>query len=97
MPASLMEPPGLRSDTEERYATLKSRLKEHEIGGLLPVQAVPLVERLFDELVATQDRAGQAEQNHAQARKEYLSSEQQLLSPFRRTPIGRLSFQGRNM
>ena len=78
MPASLMEPPGLRSDTEERYATLKSRLKEHEIGGLLPVQAVPLVERLFDELVATQDRAGQAEQNHAQARKEYLSSEQQL-------------------
>ena len=30
--ASVMSPPGLRSDTEERYAALKSRLKEHEIG-----------------------------------------------------------------
>ena len=78
MPSNIMEVGGLRSDTEERYAALKARLKEREIGGLLPVQAVPLVERLFDELVATQERASQAVRNHEQSRQEFLSSEQQL-------------------
>ena len=69
---------GLRSETEERYDALKARLKQHDIGGLLPVQAVPLVERLFNELVMTQEREKVAAQNHEQARNEYLSSEQQL-------------------
>ena len=64
---------GVRSETEERYAALKARLKEHDIGGLLPVQAVPLVERLFNELVMTQEREKVAAQNNEQARNEYRS------------------------
>ena len=76
MPVTPVSDP--KPDTEERYTLLKGRLKEREIGGLLPVQAVPLVERLMDDLCTTQERCQQAEKNHAQARQEYLSSEQQL-------------------
>ena len=57
MPVTPVSDP--KPDTEERYTLLKGRLKEREIGGLLPVQAVPLVERLMDDLCTTQERCQQ--------------------------------------
>jgi centrosomal protein CEP135 len=71
-------PANARQDSEERFARLKEQLRAHDIGGLLSVQSVPLVERLLGDLLESRERCRTAETNYDHARKEYLSAEQQL-------------------